>query len=144
MKTALSQMEILFRACADQTRLRILNMLASEREICVYPIVEVLKTNQPKVSRHLSYLKRAGLIADRKDGLKVYYRLLAPMPANAEKLIAYLTSACKDVPEMQQDILNLQTVVRREFLPKFPRQAKTTHLAVAEVEERTEIRVELL
>src|SRR4051812_35588061 len=58
------QMAALLKACADQTRLRLINLLAQEDEVCVCHLVDVLGTNQPKVSRHLAYLKRAGLVSD--------------------------------------------------------------------------------
>lgn len=63
------------RACADETRLRILNLLGGGGEICVCHLVEALGEGQPKVSRHLAYLRGAGLVRDRKDGLWVHYRL---------------------------------------------------------------------
>jgi DNA-binding transcriptional ArsR family regulator len=57
------------------TRLRILNLLYVEHELCVYDMVGVIGASQPKISRHLAYLRRAGLVSYRKDGLWVYYRL---------------------------------------------------------------------
>ena len=63
-------MAALLKACADQTRLRLLSLLATEGEVCACHLVDVLGTNQPKVSRHLAYLKRAGLISDRKDSFR--------------------------------------------------------------------------
>ncbi|HEX4950179.1 MAG TPA: metalloregulator ArsR/SmtB family transcription factor [Blastocatellia bacterium] len=119
-------MEELFKACADQTRLRILNMLACEGEVCVCHFVDVLQTNQPKVSRHLAYLKRAGLVTDRKDGLWVHYRLAAPLAAHAERLLACLASCCVEVPEMQQDVANLRAARGAQPLVKLTsRQPKT-------------------
>ena len=71
-------MAVFLKACADQTRLRLINLLAAEGEVCVCHLVDVLDANQPKVSRHLAYLKRAGLVADR-DSLSVHYRLAEPL-----------------------------------------------------------------
>jgi ArsR family transcriptional regulator len=68
------QMETLFRALGDATRLRILGLLLTG-EVCVCDIHESLKIPQPKASRHLAYLRRAGLVATRRDGLWVHYRL---------------------------------------------------------------------
>jgi ArsR family transcriptional regulator len=62
-------------ACADETRLRLMILLAGTAEICVSDLVEVTGNNQPKISRHLAYLRRAQLVRDRKRGLHVYYRL---------------------------------------------------------------------
>ena len=71
-------LETLFKALADRTRLRILGLLLSG-EVCVCDIYGSLAIAQPKASRHLAYLRRAGLVAARKDGLWVHYRL-APLP----------------------------------------------------------------
>lgn len=71
-------METLFKALADRTRLRILGLLTAG-EICVCNIHDSLALPQPTVSRHLAYLRKAGLVTGRKDGLWVHYRL-APMP----------------------------------------------------------------
>ena len=72
--TSLASLEVLFKALADQTRLRILALLA-RGEICVCDIHETLRIPQPRASRHLAYLRKAGLVCDRKDGLWVHYRL---------------------------------------------------------------------
>jgi ArsR family transcriptional regulator len=70
----LSEMEGLFKALADATRLRILGLLLTG-EVCVCHIHESLRISQPKASRHLAYLRRAGLVATRRDGLWIHYRL---------------------------------------------------------------------
>ena len=74
MDRRLTTIETVFKALADRTRLRILGLL-SGGEICVCHIHESLDAPQPTVSRHLAYLRRAGLVAARKDGLWVHYRL---------------------------------------------------------------------
>jgi ArsR family transcriptional regulator, arsenate/arsenite/antimonite-responsive transcriptional repressor len=74
MTRHLDQMETLFKALADRTRLRILGLLLTG-EVCVCDIHESLKIPQPKASRHLAYLRRAGLVETRRDGLWVHYRL---------------------------------------------------------------------
>src|SRR6266699_577415 len=78
MSKQLIAMETLFKALADATRLRILGLLLTG-EVCVCHIHESLKITQPKASRHLAYLRRAGLVETRRDGLWVHYRL-AQMP----------------------------------------------------------------
>jgi ArsR family transcriptional regulator, arsenate/arsenite/antimonite-responsive transcriptional repressor len=70
----LESLETLFKALADRTRLRILGLLVNG-EICVCHIHDSLGIPQPMASRHLAYLRRAGLVATRKDGLWVHYRL---------------------------------------------------------------------
>ena len=74
MLKPLWEMEELFKALADATRLRILGLLLTG-EVCVCHIHESLKIPQPKASRHLAYLRRAGLVDTRKDGLWVHYRM---------------------------------------------------------------------
>jgi ArsR family transcriptional regulator len=74
MVKQLSEMETLFKALADATRLRILGLLLTG-EVCVCHIHESLKITQPKASRHLAYLRRAGLVETRRDGLWIHYRM---------------------------------------------------------------------
>ena len=74
MANQLSHMEAVFRALADETRLRILGLLLSG-EVCVCDIHESLKIPQPKASRHLAYLRRTGLVETRRSGLWIHYRL---------------------------------------------------------------------
>jgi ArsR family transcriptional regulator len=74
MVKPLSDMEGLFKALADATRLRILGLLLTG-EVCVCHIHESLKIPQPKASRHLAYLRRAGLVEARREGLWMYYRM---------------------------------------------------------------------
>jgi len=74
MAKQLSEMEALFKALADTTRLRILGLLLSG-EVCVCDIHESLKIPQSKASRHLAYLRKSGLVATRRDGLWIHYRL---------------------------------------------------------------------
>jgi ArsR family transcriptional regulator len=76
----IADMERLFQALGDATRLRILGLLMTG-EVCVCDIHESLKLSQPKVSRHLAYLRKAGLVETRRNGLWVHYRLAtAPDP----------------------------------------------------------------
>ncbi|HVF50049.1 MAG TPA: metalloregulator ArsR/SmtB family transcription factor, partial [Pyrinomonadaceae bacterium] len=70
-----NEMELLFKALADRTRLRLLNLLGGD-EVCVCYFVEVLRTNQPKISRHLAYLRRAGVVTARREGKWMHYRIV--------------------------------------------------------------------
>jgi ArsR family transcriptional regulator len=90
MTGQLGQMETLFRALADETRLRILGLLLTG-EVCVCDIHESLKIPQPKASRHLAYLRRAGLVDTRRDGLWVHYRL----GRLADPVLAAITDAVR-------------------------------------------------
>jgi len=71
----------LLKALADPVRLRLLNLLAEGREVCVCHLHGALELPQPTVSRHLAYLRKAGLVAGRKEGLWVHYRLTKPSEA---------------------------------------------------------------
>lgn len=77
--------EILLRALADRTRLRLLNLIG-DREVCVCFFVEILKTSQPKISRHLAYLRRAGIVASRRDGKWMHYRITEPADVTAKRV----------------------------------------------------------
>ena len=74
MTRQLTELEALFKALADATRLRILGLLLTG-EVCVCEIHESLKIPQPKASRHLAYLRKAGLVETRREGLWIHYRL---------------------------------------------------------------------
>ena len=69
--------ELFFRALADRTRLRLLNLLRSGRSVCLF-LCRDLKTNQPKISRHLAYLRRAGIVGVRSEGQWMHYRIVEP------------------------------------------------------------------
>ena len=72
---------LLFAALADRTRLRLLNLM-NGREVCVCYFVEILGQSQPKISRHLAYLRRAGIVAARREGKWMHYKIMCPhMPA---------------------------------------------------------------
>ena len=73
----LDKMESLFLALSDKTRLRILAMMC-EREVAVGEFTDVLGESQPKVSRHLAYLRSAGLVSTRRDGKWIYYHITEP------------------------------------------------------------------
>src|SRR5713101_7454461 len=91
MDKPLTEIERVFKALADTTRLRILGLLLTG-EVCVCHIHESLRIPQPKTSRHLAYLRRAGLVATRRDGLWVYYRLAAsadPVLSTIQKAVAH-------------------------------------------------------
>src|SRR4030095_15291432 len=73
---------LLFKALADRTRLRLINLMGDD-EVCVCFFVEVLKTNQPKISRHLAYLRRAGVVSARREGKWMHYRIVPPSDPHA-------------------------------------------------------------
>lgn len=101
-----SRVDLMFRACSDRTRLRILSMLRGG-ELCVCDIVRVLAVPQPKASRHLAYLRRAGLVTARKEGPWSYYTLTPARTALHEKILDCLACCSHDVPEVAKDAKKL-------------------------------------
>ncbi len=93
---------LMFRALSDRTRLRILHLLL-EGELCVCDIVTVVRVPQPAASRHLSYLLRAGLIQKRKQGLWAYYKLTPAGSSLHRNLLKCLKECFADVPELAAD-----------------------------------------
>lgn len=92
----------LFRALADPTRLRLINLM-SEQEICVCYFTEVIAAPQPKISRHLAYLRRAGLVAARRQGKWMHYRLTMPHDPHAATIVKSTIEALRQSKEMQRD-----------------------------------------
>lgn len=95
-------MELFFSALADRTRLRLLNLM-SDGEMCVCFFAETLETNNPKISRHLAYLKRAGLVQARRDGKWMHYSIVRPEDVHASRLFSDLLLAFRDDRQMQLD-----------------------------------------
>src|SRR5688572_1508535 len=94
--------EAFFRALADRTRLRLLNLMGKD-EVCVCFFVEVLKTNQPKISRHLAYLRRAGIVGARRDGPWMHYRIVEPSDQDAARILEETMSWMAHDRDMQRD-----------------------------------------
>lgn len=95
-------LELFFAALADRTRLRLLNLIAGD-EICVCFFSEVIGTNQPKISRHLAYLKRAGLVSARRDGKWMHYQITEPKNKQAAAVFLKIREMIKEDKEMQAD-----------------------------------------
>jgi len=111
-----ANMEGLFRALADRTRLRLLNLMA-EGEVCVCFFVEIIGTNQPKISRHLAYLRRAGIVAARRDGKWMHYRIAEPRDPFAASVLADVRAWLSNDPDMQRDRKRLVKVCCSPNLP---------------------------
>jgi ArsR family transcriptional regulator, arsenate/arsenite/antimonite-responsive transcriptional repressor len=104
MKKAIptDQIDRMFRAFSDRNRLRILQLLV-HGEKCVGDIVTILNVPQPRISRHLAYLRKAGLVERRKAGLWNYYRLAPVHNSFHGRLLGCLTSCFQEVPEIKAD-----------------------------------------
>lgn len=111
MKPALATTPDVFRAFADPTRLRILNLLL-EGEVCVCDLCTVLDEIQPKVSRHLAYLRRAELVTVRTDGKWKYYALAKRPKGLHRTLLNCVRSCLRGTDELQEDLARLRTSSR--------------------------------
>jgi ArsR family transcriptional regulator len=108
--------ELFFRALADPTRLRIINLIG-DQEVCVCFFVEILKTNQPKISRHLAYLRRAGIVAARREGIWMHYRISTPKDENAVRVLKDVRDWLANDAEMQPDRKRLHKICCAPELP---------------------------
>jgi ArsR family transcriptional regulator len=109
-------METFFSALADRTRLRLLNLMGDD-EVCVCFFVEVLQTNQPKISRHLSYLRRAGIVSARREGKWMHYRIAEPSDPYAARLLGEVRAWLAQDKAMQRDRKRLINVCCAPELP---------------------------
>jgi ArsR family transcriptional regulator len=109
-------LEFLFKALADNTRLRLISLIG-ESEVCVCFLVAILKTSQPKISRHLAYLRRAGLVASRREGKWMHYRLSDPPDGHAARIFREVRVSLAEHPELQRDREKLMQVCCAPQLP---------------------------
>src|SRR2546425_11527510 len=101
--------ETLFKALADRTRLRLISLIG-DSEVCVCFLVEILKISQPKISRHLAYLRRAGVVTARREGKWMHYRLTEPPDEHAARIFREVRTSLFQHPEFQRDRERLQRV----------------------------------
>ena len=124
--------ETFFRALADRTRLRLLNLMGAD-EVCVCFFVEILKTNQPKISRHLAYLRRAGIVGVRRDGQWMHYRVVEPADPEVARLLKDVMSWLAADQEMQRDRERLVKICCAPNLPvsiqSAPRPSSLSNMA---------------
>jgi len=99
----------MFRAFSDPTRLRLLHLLRAG-ELCVGDVVTVLNVPQPTASRHLAYLRKAGLIDSRKNSYWTFYALAPARSAFHRKLLECLETCFRDVPHLAKDTARLKTL----------------------------------
>jgi ArsR family transcriptional regulator, arsenate/arsenite/antimonite-responsive transcriptional repressor len=100
---------LFYAALADENRLRLLHLI-KDGEICVCYLQEVLQTNQPKISRHLAYLKKAGLVESRREGKWMHYRL-KKLETGLEKILFTTLKHLQTEPQIRKDAQRLKQVV---------------------------------
>lgn len=106
----MKELEKLFKGLADVTRLRILNLLL-HGELCVCDVQHVLGALQPNISRHLTYLKNAGLVVDRRQGPRMYYSLADPIDGMGKELFPFLRSAFSQDAVFSNDSQKLRKAI---------------------------------
>jgi ArsR family transcriptional regulator len=94
--------ERFFQALGDNTRLRLMNLMG-DQEVCVCYFVEILDNPQPKISRHLAYLRSAGIVSARREGKWMHYRIVMPPHIGAEQILKQTLGWLKEDKAMQKD-----------------------------------------
>ncbi len=112
MSKAITRIDLMFRSFSDRNRLRILHLLTGG-ELCVGDIVEALAIPQPRASRHLAYLRKAGMVVVRKAGLWSYYSLSPSESAFHQNLLNCLGGCFGDVPEIKEDHKRVSKIKQR-------------------------------
>ncbi len=137
----LLQMENLFLALADKTRLRLLNLMR-EDEVCVLFFTEVLGENQPKISRHLAYLRNAGIVSARRGGKWIYYRIQPPENDYAAKILQDTLAWLKTQNEMLSDYEKLNHIRRSPDAPVT--LLSDSHIETTSLRKKDELEIYLL
>ena len=109
-------LEKFFLALADRNRLRLLNLMGDD-EICVCFFVEILNMPQPKVSRHLAYLRNAGIVVARREGKWIHYRMTYPKDEHALRVLNEVRNWSITDQEMQRDRQRLLKVCCAPQMP---------------------------
>ncbi len=138
----LSEMETLFLSLADKTRLRLLNLMRGD-EVCVCYFTEVLGESQPKISRHLAYLRNAGIVSARRDGKWMNYKIEFPQNAFAAQILQDTLEWLAAQDDMREDYGKLAKVccavevpvtISRAPIPKTFVEANINHAPKEEME----------
>jgi ArsR family transcriptional regulator len=119
-KASPEALEQLFQALSDRTRIRLLNLMA-DGEICVCFFVEVLAEPQPKISRHLAYLRNAGLVGTRREAKWMHYRITPPEHPTARAAFDAVLATFPQDEDLQRD---LETLASACCSPRVPEQLR--------------------
>ena len=105
--------EILFQSLGDPTRLRLLMLLSTEKELCVCELTHALDLSQPMISRHLANLRSAGFVSDRRAGVWIYYRLHPDLPKWVRRVLKETLIGIAKTQSCQSDRKALQGMPNR-------------------------------
>src|SRR5262249_8009399 len=118
-KPAIDELESVFKALADKTRLRILALLGNN-EVCVCHIHDSLALPQPTVSRHLAYLRRAGLVDVRRDGVWMHYQVPRSLNPAVQSVLTATIEALTSVPKTAEDRKHFQRAFGQLYVVSTP------------------------
>jgi ArsR family transcriptional regulator, arsenate/arsenite/antimonite-responsive transcriptional repressor len=118
---------LFFKALADKTRLRLLNLIG-DREVCVCFFVEILGTHQPKISRHLAYLRDAGIVTARREGKWMHYRIAEPANPTAKHMLEEVLDWLKSDAHMKNERVKLEGICCSTRPPARLKRAPTPQL----------------
>jgi len=107
------ELEQIFKALSDPNRMRIINLLLYG-ESCVCRVQEILRESQPKISRHLAYLKNSGVVKDRREGNRVYYRLKPGIKKSQGVLLESLRKSFRTSPLLKEDLFRLKLSLKKD------------------------------
>ncbi len=139
---ALAYMESFYMALADRTRLRLLNLMRDE-EVCVCFFTEVLGDSQPKISRHLAYLRNAGLVKARREGKWMHYSIVEPDMEGGRRVLEKVLEWLDDQDDMRAERQRYKEVCcSPEMLVQIARTPITFPLPFAAAENENDIESE--
>jgi ArsR family transcriptional regulator len=118
-RAAVDELETLFKALADKTRLRILALLGNN-EVCVCHIHECLGLPQPTISRHLSYLRKSGLVTARRDGVWMHYQVSRSLKPALQRIVAAAVDGLQELPATAQDRKQFQRSFGQLYVVESP------------------------
>jgi DNA-binding transcriptional ArsR family regulator len=123
----LADLEKLFLALSDRTRMRLLALMA-EGEVSVGYLADTLRQSQPKISRHLAYLRNMGIVSTRRDGKWIYYAIDADAPSSLARILYETLSVIQNTPV-------------RTSLPQRRQAVSPEHIAESLVVEPAEFQI---
>ena len=126
----------IFKALSDESRLRILGLLFNSDDLCVCDIEPVTGFTQTKVSRHLAYLKHAGLVEDRRQGLWMLYRMAKPKTEGQKKLLDCVRSLVRANPAARKDAKLLAKNIQKGCCTTFATLKPRVVTATLELQQR--------
>lgn len=102
-----------FNVLSDPTRLRIIMLIEQEGELCVCEIMHGLGESQPKISRHLAYMRKSGSVSSRREGVWMHYRINPDIPAWARKILRETSTQLQYLEPFKNDKRKLSTMINR-------------------------------